>query len=1139
MEWTKAQEKTIETRDKNILVSAAAGSGKTAVLIERIKQLIIIDKTDIDRFLITTFTNAAAAEMKERLEKAIRAELDKPDADKAFLRKQLEMMPTASISTFHTFALDIMRRYFFLTDLEPGFKIGDEVQVSIMKKESVDQLFERRFAEGGEEFRCFLKKYSSDRNENRIKDNIISLYNEMRSVPDYMQWAAERAVLLGSDSPISALGISEVIENETKRCLKEALKCYEKAAQLLRAQGLEKLSSKAEADCIGIAGAIEAAEDMDALYGEVRNFLEAPGFNQMRAGKAEKEKYETIKEQVTALRKKGKGFLDDLTAKYYNRTIEEYESELKANCQDTAYLVELLREFEEIFRARKSSRNIVDFDDVMHYAIEILKDDMAAAEYRNRFKYIFIDEFQDSNMLQEKIVQRIAGKNNLFMVGDVKQSIYKFRLAEPEIFRQKYSLYKRPDETESIKIDLNSNFRSKYTIADTVNAVFEDVMEDYDDDARLHCGVDRAYEGSGASLNLINSEKINRVPGDTDPEIKLVSRLIKQVLGQTIYDVKKGYERPVEYSDIVVLSRSRASIGEVERYLNNEGIPAYGENTGGYYETVEIQVFLNLLKIINNTRQDIPLISVMRCPIFGFSPKELAAIRIGCREGSFYSAVKEYSISGEDERLREKTTEMLHQLEYWKKIKQTVTLGELVRRLLYNTGYYDYCSGLPVGNQRISNLRMLVEKAEAFEENNYTGLYGFLSYVEAMKKNRITTGEAKSMGSGENVVNIMTVHKSKGLEFPVVILMGAGKTIRFKGTGSPAAMHKDLGISLPYVNREEKWHRKTLLQRAIEGKKSSEELEEEVRILYVALTRAMDRIIVTGSVRDIEKTAEGVGKNRTYADMMYGAFKKAGQDIVIYEGFDEGETEASEAMSHSDSRGRISEILEKATEFSDKDIYREVDRKLSFEYPYSMRERVKSKYSVTELNRSHTGDNIDISLNVPEFSVGNRMLDAAQTGTVMHLVMEKLDFREALSGGEEYIRHIADRLCDEGTIEPEERKVVRTEGIAAFFDSETGKRAACSDRLFKEKEFILRKTIEGTEAIVQGIIDCYFEEDDGIVLIDYKNNFIGRGTTEEDIERRYRGQIELYREALEESTGRTVKEAYLYLFDLKKFIKMY
>jgi len=774
MDWTEAQRQTIETRGKNILVSAAAGSGKTAVLIERIKRMVIEDKIDIDRFLITTFTNAASAEMKERLEKAIREEMKREGADKIFLKRQLSLLPGANISTFHTFALEIMRRYFYLTDLEPGFRIGDETEISIMKSEAVDELFQQRFDEDYDSFKEFLKKYSSDRNERRIKESVISLYGEMRSIPDYMEWADSRTELLNENSPCAALGVADFVAEESARALVEAYEAYRRAADIIDEAGIESLCEKAAADADMISAAIRelsADAPVDEKLEKLRMFLDGISFNRMRASKEYKEYYDEIKESVSALRKSGKKSIDDLKKKFFRRSLQEYDDEMRTLCDDTRYMTGLIRDFETIFHDKKAEKNMVDFDDVMHYAIDILKDDMAAAEYRDRFEYIFIDEFQDSNMLQEAIVARICREDNLFMVGDVKQSIYKFRLAEPEIFKRKYALYKSEAQQDSIKIDLNSNFRSKRSVTDTVNAVFEHIMDDYDEDASLKCSIDESLPGYGTELHILpkNGEEENAW-NDVRYEELLTAELIRRALGSEIYDMKAGAFRKIGYRDIAVLSRNRSMISSMERYLNNEGIPAYGENAGGYFETVEIQVFVNLLRIIDNFEQDIPLISVMRCSIFDFDIMQLASVRMEFREGSYCDAVRNYRGAGSDEEIRKKISEMLDKIAYWKELENTLPLEELVRILLYDTGYMDYCSGLPAGRQRTSNLRLLLEKAEQFEKNNYSGLYGFLSYIEAMKKSGISVGEAGTVGENEDVVRIMTVHKSNDHNGPVLCL---------------------------------------------------------------------------------------------------------------------------------------------------------------------------------------------------------------------------------------------------------------------------------------------------------------------------------------------------------------------------------
>lgn len=1165
MKWTPAQEHTIESRDKNILVSAAAGSGKTAVLIERIKQLILKDHIDVDRFLITTFTNAASQEMRERLEKAIRTELEQPDADRAFLKRQLDLMYKANIGTFHNFALEVMHRYFYLTELEPGFVIGDDIQVSILKKESMDALFEERFDEDFDRFKAFLRKYSGDRNENRLKDSMIGLYDELRSVPDYFNWANMSAEQLRSEGALYSTGIALFLTKAFSDGVAKACRYYEAAAELLEDSSVLILAGKAREDVDQLDALMDILslepeegvsrwDELDLLFraGEMLGKLK---FNTMRATKDEKDDYEAVKEYVSDLRKKGKKELDDLKKKYFNRSRAEAEAELKLLYDDTAYLVELLEGFETIFKAKKQEKNMVDFDDVMHYASQILDNPMAAAEYREKFQYIFIDEFQDSNMLQEIIAGKICRGNNLFMVGDVKQSIYKFRLAEPEIFRSKYELYKKEEETLSEKIDLNSNFRSKQNVTKTVNTVFEAVMDDYDEDARLHCNAPEEYPGYPSRVTIIDRsetedlEDSDRIES-TDREIAAIARIISENKGRVIYDVKKGEERTVDYRDIVILSRNRHMIPAMEKTLNDQGIPAFGENPGGYFESVEIEIFVNLLKVIDNTRRDIPLISVMHSPVFDFTARELAKIRTAFREGSFYQAVCQYSEAeeGAEAPLQEKVRKMRQQLAYWKELRRTVSLEELLRVLLYETGYYDYCSGLPVGKQRISNLRMLVEKAATFEETNYTGLYGFLSYIDAMKKNNLSMGEAKTIGENENVVRIMTVHKSKGLEFPVVILAGAGRTIRFRGSGGSMEMHKDCGIGLPLVNREEGWHKKTLLQRVIEGKKAEEELEEEVRILYVALTRAIDHLEIVGTVKDLDSLdAEQAGR-RSFLDMLYAPMRQAGEEICV-EQLDsaEAQQEASDGPWIS-SRMRAEKLMDGIQRTwqraADRQLTKEQEARmkkiaesLSYQYPHHDAVTIKSKYSVTELAGGHTESADEILLQQPEFTREHKGLTAAQRGTAMHLVMERLDFAKALEQGRPYIRSTVEQLRSTGSLTEEEAKAIRIDQIFGFFAEEVGVRAAKARSLQKEREFILQKDVGGASTIVQGIIDCFFEEADGLVLIDYKNSYVDSEMAEAEIGQRYAGQLALYKEALEASRGMPVKETYLYLFHLKKFIR--
>lgn len=1201
--WTENQQKTIDTRGKNILVSAAAGSGKTAVLIERIIRLVLDDKVDIDKFLITTFTRAAAAEMKERLEKAIKAEMSRPDSDRAFLRRQLQLLPSAGISTFHSFAIDIIRQYFYLSDIEPGFGICDQVQEAIMQRDAVNSLFENRFETDYERFAKFLTARSSASSDEKLKANIKETYKELRSIPHYFKWAREKVELLARDNPAEAMGLWDFACEYSLRVLMEAEGLLEEAAEILETAGAENLYGKASEDAERLSQLLDNCYSNGSGSGmgkeardTLRAYIKKPSFNTMRALKDEKEAYEEVREQVSELRTRAKNLIGGLKDRYWLRDEASYDEDLKMTYEDTEYLIGLLQDFEKLYRERKDRDNLIDFDDVMHLAIEILQKEEAADELRCRYEYIFIDEYQDSNLLQEEIVSAFARDNNLFMVGDVKQSIYKFRLAEPELFMARDKKYRSGRDENSVVIDLNSNFRSKKRVTDFVNGIFSNIMDGYDDAAALHCSVSDEYPGVDTGIHIIEKSAISdEFQEPMDVEAAKAAEIIKSCVGTEVFDTKAGTYKKIGYRDIAVLSRSTAAVASIERYLNGEGIPAFGETGGGYFESVEIQVFINLLKVIDNMNQDVPLISVMRSVLFDFNMAQLAMIRIAHKDGSFHSAVKSYLDEGEDEGIKSKIRNMIASLTLWKEMSRSLPLDELLRRLLYDTGYYDYCSGLPVGGRRISNLRLITEKAADFERKSHKGLYGFLSYIEAMKDSNVSEAEAKMIGEGEDVVRVMTVHKSKGLEFPVVILAGAGKKTG-GGAASSVSLHKDFGLGIAAVNRADRWHRKTLLQNVINGKKSAEELDEEIRILYVALTRAKDRLEIIGRVADAQKLRERPGKG-SYIDMIYGsALSMDNVNVKIYDEPDtllaeleiktggEGESD-DESGTHRDANDGTNVDIkgiknvnnvnneEPAEDKLDAESIREIiERRLGFKYPHEDSGQVRSKYSVTKLIREADADDsyetliadedyiakaynkLEIAEDIrsekieseieseskPEsrYTIGQfkpagekNRLTAAEAGTVMHLVMERMDFSRAAAEGRAYVEAFADELAAKGSLSQLQRGAVRAKAIAGFFETDMGIRAAKAyerGHLEREREFIAERKINGITTVIQGIIDCYFYEEDHIVLIDWKNRYSPE----------YEKQIALYKEALESATGLKVSEAGIYMFDKRKFMRI-
>ena len=1176
MEWTKEQRKTIETTGSSILVSAAAGSGKTTVLVERIKNLLINKGADIDRFLITTFTNAAAAEMRVRLDKALRDELKKPDADKAMLTRQLSKLPSASIGTFHSFALDIIRQYFYLIDIEPGFTIADDVQIEIMKQNAVDNLFSRRYEENTEEFREFILKYAAGKTDSRLRENLLETCRTLSSIHNGIEWALAKASKLGADDPVMEIGGYRYFAGLILEGLGTSFAGYEKLAALCNTYGLQASCDAAGENAEKVAELAEKAkaalacpeedlrERIEGLRTELFSFKPKSMAYKKDGADTETQDY------LTAVRKEAQDPIAGIKNAVYGRSFDELNEELKSISGDTVYYIGLIRDYYEELKALKEEDNVIEFDDALHYAIDILEHQEAADELRDRFEYIFVDEYQDSNYLQEEIIERIARDDNLFMVGDIKQCIYKFRLAEPELFRKRAGVF-GADGTPGMLLNISSNFRSKQNVTDSVNCIFREVMPYYDKDAELHCTAGEEHTGFPTRIHLIVNEKFDDdAPDKNDAEGAVVSRIIRERLGTEVFDSKEQRMRPLTLRDFAVIVRNNKEVEDLERYLINEGIAAYGESGGSYFETVEVQVFINLLRIIENMRQDVPLISAMRSVVFGFSIRELAQIRMEFRQGSYSEAVLAYAFDGTDDQLREKICSMIRTIDIWKEISRTVPLEDLMKEILYGTGYYDYCSGLPVGTQRISNLRLIVDKASKYEEISHGGLYGFLRYIESMQSADKTDSEAKTLGEGEDVVRVMSVHKSKGLEFPVVIFANAAKQAEKADRSGRIKIHRDHGIGLPIVNRQEHWHRTSLLQQMIVASSQSEMVEEEIRILYVALTRAKDGLEIVGTIKNMEKLEGGVS-TKTFLEMLYEPLTdRSNTEVLVYDNAEELE------QSHQIRMHTPDQLRSAAAQFHNEELENLTDARLSFEYPYTSGAALKPKYSVSELNKgiSEPEAIAGVESFAPDaavqgaaaFAQGTAVqgtLSAAERGTLMHLLMEKTDFAKAAGAdGRQQVLETADRLLADGVISAEEYDSLSIDKAASFFSSEIGQRAAAAaeeGRLRKEKEFIFSMDAAeiagagggasagagesegvgaGESTIVQGIIDCFFEEEGRIVLIDYKNSYMGAGRTIEDIAASYAGQIDLYRKALEGATGKQVKEAYLYLFDTGEFVPM-
>ncbi|MGI6722193.1 MAG: helicase-exonuclease AddAB subunit AddA [Anaerovoracaceae bacterium] len=1124
MKWTDRQERAITEKGHDLLVSAAAGSGKTTVLIERIRRLIIDEGVDVDRLLVVTFTKAAADEMKEKLIRALQKGIVQDPQHAARMKAQLDNIYRASISTFHAFALNIVKRYFYLIDIDPGISICDDAESVIMKNDSMDLVFEEMFQAGDEAFIDFLDKYSDSRSEDALKAELLKLYEKLRSMPDPFGWLKSAIEDLDTDREEFLRGpVMEVISNDIRELMHKAIEAYTKAKMLLDDQDLTRMS-----ELVGMElNQLTAVRDkgFDETGAACRDFESCT----LRAKDYERPSYNLIKDDVKAWRAKGKEIVDDLNARYFARTLDEHLENIRMTRPAAEKLCDILEKFDGAYREAKDERGLVDFSDIEHYAIRILDDDSAAAELRDKYEHIFIDEYQDSNYLQEAIISKVQRGDNVFMVGDLKQSIYRFRLAEPDIFREKARTRAR--------VDLNMNYRSKKPVIDAVNIVFGEIMDDYDDDAALHAGLTEDG-GLNEPMQLICVDGSKSDDDDIDQELSDMKTLqleamtavkaINSVLGTDIYDNATGSVRKVMKKDIVILMRGAKRNADVFfEALQMNGIEAYVDDNTGYFDTLEILTFTDLLRVIDNSRQDIPLLSVLRSQIFGFDIDELIRIRMAHGEGTFRDSLDYYAESGSEPELRQKAGGVLEKLSRWKQYSAGVDLDVFVWKLMRETGYYSYIGALPGGRQRQANLRALVDKVADFRGNKEATIYSLLRYIDAIGSNKIDMGQVKLVSDNDDVVRIMTIHKSKGLEFPVVLVCGLGKRFNFDKPSKLGIMQKDLGLGMAAVSKSGHWRAETLIEEAIDLREKKESLDEEVRILYVAMTRAKDRLILIGGMRDLWKRLDkydiGISQKSCYLDMIYNAVRKAGLPIT----FEDRTTLSEYAMERERHGGEVRELLDRAAEI---EVPEEISQRLSFVYPYAEDEKIKSKYSVSEIN---SGSNRDFSLRRPAFTLEEKKFSAAERGTIYHTVMEHLDFARAAAEGEGYISGLIEQLVDKEILYREEADIVETERIERFFETGVGIRAAAAEKVNKESHFNMLYDHNGREVIVQGVIDCWFEDADGLVLLDYKTNESVSG-----IEAKYRDQIDIYARALETVTGHEVGEAYLYLFSEDRPVAM-
>ena len=1215
--FTPDQQRAIDTIDKSILVSAAAGSGKTAVLVERIINIIVQGKADVDRMLVVTFTNAAASEMRLKLTKAINKAIkasknsDPVRAEK--LKQQLGKMYRSYISTVHSFCNRVIKEFFYLTDLEPNFKICDSLKAEIMKMEAIEEVFEQGFEEDdfikGCSFREFLDRYSKERDDKALMQEIVKAYADLRSMPEYFEWSERMAEKLripkSGDYRDSDLykELWEKARNVVDDALREALGLQEYLT------GLNLLNTAAKLDSeIGafqtLADAMKHISDSgeSAVEAEeaVARVFQNPVFGTFAGGKGERKEYKSVSADCKARRDAYKNNFQDFFKEYNFADIRTLFEEQSETYKYTMYYLALLKEFERIYNAKKREQGVIDYGDMEHITADILKHKEARDVLRERFEFIFIDEYQDVNTLQEFLIGSVAREDNVFKVGDVKQSIYKFRQAEPHIFEETSRTYKDESNNHAIQINLNKNFRSNCATIDYINYVFQDLMDGYDDDEKLYQGiaghpdynlkpevhlllteVDDSIEGeSSGTGHTSKGSQIVDIEGAIDndleesvEEIKALSKaeieaihvadIASGIIGKEFYDSKSGKIRRATPRDIAILLRSTKNKSDMYyKSLMSKSISSHISDDGGYFDTVEVAVAMAMLKVVDNLHQDIPLISVLRSEVFGFTPEQLAEVRAFAREKqitetkeaegdvqyrrqSYCEALLEYSANGSDDKLKSRVNAALSTIEKWRAHSKMMQLDDYIWYLLEDSNYYMFAGAMYGGRQRQANLRALVERAGAFRMSSIASLSSYISYLEVLRTKNVEMGQPSMVSEEDDVVRIMTIHKSKGLEFPFVIVAGMGNQLSYTSGIKGFQFDNKLGIALAYVNPDEHYWRRTLMQKKITDKIREDEYQEQLRVLYVAMTRAREKLYLIGCEKTEDFVLDDIRSRNSYFRIM-GKLCDSGR-YNEYTASDMHEVKIP-SLPRGANNFLTTDKLPMDIELSPE--YEEVKRRLDYEYAYKDELNTKAKYSVSEINNeakdkeAYKGKIEDRNTRVLKLASA----DAASIGTAYHRIMEFVDFKKAVNEAGEcdvvYIDERAETLRVNNAISEQVFKALDLRKIYAFFETEIGLRACAAARaglLSKEKPFTLRTEHNGKSVLVQGIIDCYFRDGDELVLLDYKSNRLSYKDREADIERireEYLEQINLYRRALEEGIGLSVKEAYLYLLDKSITISM-
>ena len=1291
MKFTPEQQRVIELHNSNILVSAAAGSGKTAVLVERIIRMICDGEhpADIDRLLIVTFTNAAAAEMRERIAAGIAARLE-ADPGNEHIQKQSALLHNAQITTIDSFSLFLIRNHFNEIGLDPDFRVADEGEIKLLQQEVLAQLLEDAYAgnfvpeealtsregygnegtvpemEAPEQFHACVEYFCPGGRESVLEQHILNLSRYAGSFPWPAEWLEERKNDYAAGD-MEALVRSDYGTYLTERVNRVLQGCTEKLREVKKLcelpDGPYMYGELTEAE-------IEQLERLTSCKDLKEQAAKVPAVTFARLPSKKDDSVDPAKRELAkAIRNSVKDTLSALSESYFKTPLELAVEQGKACREPLRILLDLVLEFDRRLLAAKRERHLIDFSDMEHYALQILLKrekveefggtgtdrtetkyrivpSDVAMEYRQYFQEILIDEYQDSNLVQEYLLSAISGEEegryNRFMVGDVKQSIYKFRLARPELFLEKYDTYQETGDL--CRIDLAKNFRSRIQVVDAVNDVFSRIMSReiggiaYDDKAALYPGAtypaaeDPAY-GSEALL-VRKPEKGEREESGTGEqhaegagvlvdydnvrqlEALAIAARIKQLKGSLkVMEKSTGELRPVRYSDMVILLRTTSGWDEeFKKILEQQGIPVYITSKTGYFGALEVQELLQFLRVLDNPRQDIPLFGVMQSVFGGFTQEEIAQIRSGGEGHSrkrmtLYEALKEVAqigrtveegeeisageSAGEEAELSQKADTFLQRIGHYRDLTPFTSIRDLLQRILDDYDYLNYVTALPTGSKRRANVEMLLTKASAFEKTSYFGLFHFIRYMEQLEKYDVDYGEADTLDENADVVRIMSIHKSKGLEFPVVFVSGLSKRFNMQDANQSLIVDMDLGVAVDYVDSVRRIKNKTLRRAVLSAKMKEDNLAEELRVLYVALTRAREKLILTAVLDKADEKwelAQMTGQERltyldfceagSYMDFLLPILPKTGITVKTLRTEDLAAEELGEQLRMGDRREQLRLIACGETPLTGDP--EENERKLmhlrerfAYQYPHPGLQKLYTKTTVSELKIAamaekdeaafHTFEEKEVVPYIPGFRREQEKVSGAVRGNAFHRTMELLDFtylftESGLFTGcpnnyEEYRRGLdknrlqnrLEEFLQRETISlrltEEYAKAVSLPKILNFLEQELAYRmwrAQEQGLLYREQPFVLgidAKCLdpdlpEGEKVLIQGIIDVFFIEDGEIVLLDYKTDVID---SLEALWNRYNVQIQYYEEALTKLMQMPVKERILYSFYLEKY----